>query len=205
MSVDVADGGEDDTVITVAQHYGAHVRVLKQQAFSFKQSVAVLESADAAERMFTEWGGDAARDDFVVDSLGVGAGAAGYLIRKGYSVVQYMGGESSSNPQRWRNRRVQSYMVLRDALRDGILCAAPGAFGAAHEWEAFERQMLSVRSKPGSEAREDLVTREEMRRNGVKSPDRADSLAMQFATQAPAAYQHAEQFVAIESNLMEAY
>lgn len=207
VSVDVADGGEDDTVITVAQHYDARVRVLKQQAFSFRPALAVIESADAAERMFGEWGGDKSRDDIVVDSLGVGAGTAGTLMTRGYRVVRYVGGEASANPKLWRCRRVQSYMVLRDALRDGRLCAAQDAFGARHEVEAFMRQAASIRSKPGTDSREDLVTREEMRRNGIKSPDRVDSLAMQFATQAPTLYGEsvAPQTYVVTSNIADGW
>lgn len=206
VSVDVADGGEDDTVITAAHHFAAHTRVLRQRAFSFQPAIATIESADAAERMFSEWGGDKSRDDIVVDSLGVGAGTAGTLMKRGYRVVRYVGGEASAAPARWRNRRVQSYMVARDAIRDGSIVAAPGAFGDAREWAEFEKQALSVRSKPGNEAREDLVTREEMRRNGVKSPDRMDSLVMQFATQAPVLTYNDQPAVYVHnSSVMEGY
>jgi hypothetical protein len=52
-------------------------------------------------------------------------------------------------------------------------------------WTEFEAQVCSVKSKPGTDRLEDIVTREEMRRDGVDSPDHADSLAMQFATQVP--------------------
>ena len=45
--------------------------------------------------------------------------------------------------------------------------------------------MCSIKSKPNGERVEDLQTREEMRRDGIKSPDRSDSFVMQFATQAP--------------------
>ena len=206
VSVDVADGGEDATVITVAHHFNSFARIHRQCSFSFNPSVAVIDTADAAERMFLEWGGDRVRDDFVVDALGVGAGTAGTLIKRGYNVVQYRGGETSSSPTRWRNRRVQSHMVARDALRDGTVDFAPGAFGAPHEWEEFETQATSVRSKPGTERVEDLVTKDEMKRNGVKSPDRMDSLVMQFATQRPAIASSGQQTVHIQfSNALEGY
>ena len=186
VSVDVADGGEDDTVITVAQHYDSgHVVLLQQAGFSFAPSVAPLESADAAERMFAAWGGRKGADDIVVDALGVGAGTAGSLMQRGHAVIAYKGGASASNPARWRNRRVQSYLVLRDAFRDGLVVIAPDALPDAEGWEEFCAQLGSVRGKPGIERLEDLVTKEEMRRAGLKSPDRADSLAMQYATSAP--------------------
>jgi hypothetical protein len=176
--------------------------MLKQQAFSFQASVAPIESALAAERMFLEWGGRPDEDDFVVDSIGVGAGCAGTLMAgkdsrlaiandpklqgKSYRVVQYRGGSESSNPKKWRNRRVQSYIVCRDAFRDGTIIIHPQALPDELAWSELEGQLCSVKTKPGAERLEDLVTKEEMKRDGVKSPDRADSIAMQFATVAPA-------------------
>jgi hypothetical protein len=186
ISVDVADGGEDETVITVGKHYQTALTMLRQAAFSFQPSVAVIESADAAERMFLEWGGRKDTDDFVVDSLGVGAGTAGTLIKRGYRVVQYKGGAAAANPLKWRNRRVQTYIALRDAFRDGTIIVHPEAVHDELAWDEFEAQLTSVRTKPGTEKLEDLVTKEDMKRDGLKSPDRADSLAMQFATIAPA-------------------
>jgi hypothetical protein len=186
VTVDVADGGEDETVITVSRQYQSMCAVLKQVSFSFQPSVAVIESADAAERMFLEWGGRKDIDDFVVDSLGVGAGTAGALIKRGYRVVQYKGGAAASNPLKWRNRRVQTYIATRDAFRDGAIVIHPEALQDELAWDEFEAQVTSVKTKPGTEKLEDLVTKEEMRRDGLKSPDRADSLAMQFATIAPA-------------------
>lgn len=186
VAVDVADGGEDETVITVARQHQSMCAALKQASFSFQPSVAVIESADAAERMFLEWGGRKEIDDFVVDSLGVGAGTAGTLIKRGYRVVQYKGGAAASNPLKWRNRRVQTYIALRDAFRDGTIVIHPQALQDELAWDEFEAQITSVKTKPGTEKLEDLVTKEEMRRDGLKSPDRADSIAMLFATIAPA-------------------
>lgn len=185
VSVDVADGGEDETVITAAHHGYHRTRLLNQQRFSFPSAEAPIETAKAAERMFLAWGGRKGEDDFVVDSLGVGAGTAGWLLDKGHSVVVYKGGAASDNPTRWRNRRVQSFLVLRDAFRDGTLEFAPTFFEDEADWDDFKAQLCSIEMDPGTERLEDLVTKEEMGRRGIKSPDMADSLAMQFATQAP--------------------
>lgn len=183
VSVDVADGGEDETVVTVAKHFDSHMLILKQSVFSFDMARAQIDAADAAERMFIAYGGNKELDDFVVDSLGVGSGCAGELYDRGYRVVRYKGGSESSDPKKWRNRRTQSYLVTRDAFRDGLITFADDAIDEPEELEA---QLCSVKRKiVGDDKIEDLVTREEMRREGIKSPDRADSLVMQSATQAP--------------------
>lgn len=183
VSVDAADGGDDETVVTIARHFDSHTRVLKQKTFSFGHEKAQIEGADAAETMFKAYGGDKVRDDFVIDALGVGSGMAGELYDRGYRVIRYKGGEGSDNTEKWKNRRTQSYLVARDAFRDGLISFEPDAVDDVEELEA---QLCSVKRKvTGDDRLEELVTREQMRSEGIKSPDRADSLVMQFATQAP--------------------
>jgi phage terminase large subunit len=183
VTVDVSDGGEDETVVTAAMHYASHTVILKQRAYSFELARAQIDAADAAERMFEEFGGRKGIDDFVVDAVGVGTGCAGELFDRGYLVIRYKGGEASDNDKKWRNRRTQSYLVGRDAFRDGLISFADNSID---EYEELEAQLCSVKRKiVGDDRVEDLVTREEMRREGIASPDRSDSIMMQFATQAP--------------------
>lgn len=183
VTVDAADGGDDKTVVTVARHYDSHVRVLKQRQFSFGLEKAQIEGADAAETMFKAFNGDKRLDDIVVDAAGVGTGMAGELYDRGYRVIRYKGGESSSNSEKWKNRRTQSYLVARDAFRDRLISFETGAVDDVEELEA---QLCSVKRKiVGDDRLEELVTREQMRADGIKSPDRADSLVMQYATQSP--------------------
>lgn len=183
ISVDVADGGDDETVVTVGQHYQSVRRIREQRGHNFPAAESPIRAADVAEEAWRRYGCNAAQDFFVVDSLGVGAGTAGELMRRGYPVVRYVGGAKSSDPARWRNRRVQSYMLLRDELRDGRLFFDEGM--AHDDADDFMAQLCSIQTRPEQDRVEDLVTKEHMRSDGIKSPDRADSLAMQYATQAP--------------------
>lgn len=184
ISVDVADGGEDETVITAAWMYDTCTRFLKQRTFSFPSSESPILAAKAAIVMFEEFNGKKGEDDIVADSLGVGAGTAGYLLEQGHAVVTYKGGESSDNTKQWRNRRTQSYIVMRDAFMKGNISIDEG-FVEEAEWDEFTAQVCSAKTKPGVERVEELMTKEDMKRKGIKSPDRADSPAMIFATQMP--------------------
>ena len=188
VSVDVADGGEDETVVSVKECWASFETLLKVRRFNFAAVDAVARAADAAEELFYGAAGKKGIDDIVVDSLGVGAGARDILIRRGHRVVEYMGGSSSDDPDRWRNRRVQSYLCLRDALRDGLLDFAEDAFASAEDTDEFLAQLASVELSDAvsGERLEDLVTKTEMKRQGKQSPDIADALAMSFATQRPA-------------------
>ena len=188
VTVDVADGGEDETVVTVKELWGSFEVLLKVRRFNFAAVDAVARAADAAEELFYGAAGKKGVDDLVVDSLGVGAGARDILIRRGHRVIEYMGGSGSDDATRWRNRRVQSYLCLRDALRDGLLDFAEDCFASAEDTDEFLAQLASVELSDAvsGERLEDLVTKTEMKRQGKQSPDIADALAMSFATQRPA-------------------
>lgn len=186
IACDVADGGANFSVITAAHERGGKWHVLKQRQFSFPASESPILAAQAAEAMYIEFGGAPVNgDDLVCDSAGVGAGTAGYLMQRGLPVIPYKGGASSDDNKQWRNRRSQSYIVMRDAHRDKRISYAEDFLEQADDWDEFTAQMCSVRTKPGVDRVEDLETKEAMMSRGIASPDRADSCAMLFATQSP--------------------
>lgn len=191
ITVDVADGGEDESIITLGEHYQSLRYFRKQRAFNFPHSESPIRCADEAERMWREYDCRMERGDyFVVDSIGVGSGTAGELMRRGYPVVVYIGGEASSDPTRWRNRRVQSYIALRNDLRDGYVVFADDFVDGDAENDELLAQLCSIRIPPNMERVEDLVTKQKMKDDGIPSPDRADSIAMQYATKAPQMQTH---------------
>ena len=186
VACDVADGGEDETVITVGRLYATVTRLLRQERFQFPSSEAPIEAARAVERIYTEWGGSPKNgDDIVIDSLGVGAGTAGYCMKRGLPVIAYKGGAQADDPTKWRNRRVQSYIVMRDAFRDGSVYIDQQFCQDDAGWDDFTGQMTSVIGKPGTEKLEDLETKQDMKRRGLKSPDMADSVCMMFTGMRP--------------------
>lgn len=183
LSIDVADGGDDETVFTLCRHWYSRVEIIKQYRRSYETAVAVPKAYEEAVRLWSDWGMSRETDDIVVDSMGVGSGVAGLLLREGLPTIVYKGGESATVPTMYRNRRVQSYIAMRNAFRDGQVLIREDAIDDIPQ---FQAQLCSVQLRPGSDSRvEDLVTKAEMKRDGIKSPDMADSLAMQFATKAP--------------------
>lgn len=184
IAVDVADGGVDESVFKAARLFDTHTVFLKQLRRSFPSSESPVLCADEAERLFVALGGRKDEDDFVVDSIGVGAGTAGILMSRGYRVVCYKGGESSDDATQWRNRRTQSYLCLRNAFRDGTVSYAEG-YASEQDIDDEIDQLCAIRTKPGTEKLEDLETKKELVDRTNKSPDLADSDAMIFATQMP--------------------
>jgi phage terminase large subunit len=185
ITVDVADGGRNFTVITHSIRYNSFTLFVKQTQHSFPAGRATTMARKEAVKMWMAEGMSAENgDDIVVDSLGVGAGVTSELAELSYPVIRYQGGARSDDINRWRNRRVQSFMVLRDGFRDGLFAFAED-FVDEDEWDDLYAQLCTIKRKPGVEKVEDLLTKQEMINAGVVSPDRADSLAMQCATQAP--------------------
>jgi hypothetical protein len=209
ISVDVADGGLDESVVIAQRHFQSFRRVEKVKRYSFPSSEAPILTANAAEELFYAWGGMKGQDDFVVDSLGVGAGTAGVLIQRGHAVVAYKGGAGSSDPKKWKNRRAQSYIGLRDEYRDDLVDFAAGCFDTEDDADEYQNQLCTIEKRPGDDRLEELVPKEEMKRNGMKSPDMSDSHAQQYATQAPTLQSraHATREVAtvIPSRAMEGF
>lgn len=182
VTVDVADGGADFTCCTAADLYDTLTHFRKQVMHNFPSSESPILAAQAAINLFEDMGYNKLEDDIVVDSLGVGAGTAGYIMEKGYRVVTYKGGEGSDDSTMWRNRRTQSYICLRDEHRRGRVVYAEDFTDA---WDDFSAQMCSIRTKPGNERLEELETKESMKRRNLKSPDMADGVAMVFSTSMP--------------------
>jgi phage terminase large subunit len=183
ISIDVADGGVDETVLTYAKHYATKVQFLRQESFNFSAAQSPVMAAEAAIRMWEAYELNAADGDtLVVDSMGVGSGTAGILIKAGYPVITYRGGESSDDAKKWRCRRVQSYMVMRDFFRDGRIEIAKDFTSRSDD---LMNQLCSIRGRPGVEKIEDLETKIDAKKRGIKSPDMADSMVMQFATMLP--------------------
>ena len=187
ISIDCAGGGSAETIITLCDHHQSKVVARRMRRFSFELERATDQTADAAVMMWKDMGCGAANGDtFVVDSIGVGLGVAGELLKREYPVVFHQGGAKSSAPDRWRNQRVQSYMACRNALRDGLLEFDEKFLEDEQDWDDLEAQLCAIRTKDNGDRVEDLETKDELVLRLGFSPDMADSLAMQWSSMAPA-------------------
>ena len=186
LSVDVADGGVDSSIISISIRYESFTYLKKQHKFNFKTSVSPIKLAAAAKRIYDQMAEDnpGMEGDIVVDSIGVGAGTAGWLIEEGLPVIAYKGGAASDDAQEWANRRTQSYICYRDDLRDKNVIIAED-YCDPEDWEDFLAQHTSIKTAEGEDRRETLETKKSMAARGIKSPDMADAIKMHWATEAP--------------------
>lgn len=183
ISGDVADGGMDSSCVTAAIKYDSYTAMLKCRKFNFPPAESPILVADEMEKMFEEFKGDKGEDLMVPDSIGVGAGTAGILITRGYQVIRFIGGEKSSDPKRFRHRRAQGYIMLRDELRDGKMRYAPDFFESEEDWDDYFSQLISLKTRPGIERVEDIENKEDYKVREGESPDQADSTMQIFGCQ----------------------
>jgi hypothetical protein len=187
ITVDVADGGEDESVINVIRSYQTFDHYLKMYRYpGFKPSTAIIDTARAAMRNAELHFGKLYKHKvvFIVDTVGVGAGVAGYLIDQGCKVVQYKGGAASSNSKKWRNQRSQTYNTFADVLRlqkikfDRQYCSD-------QDWEDFLGQISSIRRDTSADKTDDIEPKKKILERGLKSPDIPDSCAMRYTNMQP--------------------
>lgn len=166
--IDVAGAGEDETVLTI--RCGA--TVLSQKGW-------VTSDGEDWGHVVAELLPHRTRLRSVnVDSIGVGWGL--YLILRdifGDSVVHAINvGEApttggGSEPE-YRNLKAQLYWGLRERFKDGDVHGLPA--------EAIS-QLASLRYKHNSRGQIEIESKDDARKRGVKSPDKAESLMLAFA------------------------
>jgi phage terminase large subunit len=106
--------------------------------------------------------------------VGVGAGVYDRLVELGLPVVAYNGGEAPYDKERFVNARVEDYWNLRELFENGeididelddVLAAQLGSL----KWTLDSRGRIKIESK------------DDMRKQGMPSPDRADTAAQAFS------------------------
>ena len=116
----------------------------------------------------------------IVDDSGLGGGVTDRLEEQGLPVMPFNGGEAADDPERYINRRAQAWWEMREALRKGEITIA------AKDPDGLKYQLTALRYKIESKGRVKIEAKDDAKKRGVKSPDRADALAMTFGgTAAP--------------------
>lgn len=160
--VDVAGPGEDETVLCV--RHGGQVVLL--QAWAKADPRGDLLAALAPYRDVLS--------SVKVDSVGQGYYFARHLEDHGYRdrVVDVNVGERSAEPERYANLKAEAYWGLRLRFQAGDI--------AGVEDELAISQLASIRYRHNSRGQIEIERKEEARKRGVKSPDRAEALMLAF-------------------------
>ncbi|WP_421883257.1 terminase [Methylibium sp.] len=161
LAADIARFGDDQSVI--AKRQGR--KVLPFQAW---RGLDLMKSADKIAEAIDEYEPDAA----VIDETGVGSGVVDRLRQLRYTVFGFNGGEKPNDPNTYRNRRVEVWGLMRDALKERL--------DLPNDYEL--RQDLIGPEYGFTPSQQLLLERkEDMKKRGLGSPDKGDALAMTWA------------------------
>jgi hypothetical protein len=87
-----------------------------------------------------------------------------------------LGNEVSRRPDLYENRKAEAFFVLKDLLDRGWL--------KLNKDIMLAEQLLSIRYKFKANGKKAIIGKDEMRKEGLKSPDRCEALCMAaFASQ----------------------
>lgn len=162
MGVDVARFGGDQSVITLRQG----LKVLRQEAF---RGLRTTELASiVAQHLDTHQPHIAA---CFIDEGSMGAGVIDRLVQLGKSVTGVNFGEKAGDGGKYSNKRVEMWGRMRDWLQHGQIPddreLRDDLTGPEYGYDRKERLLLEKK--------------DDMRRRGLSSPDKGDSLAITFA------------------------
>lgn len=110
-----------------------------------------------------------------VDVIGVGAGVADRLREDRYPVVDVNVSSSSRNPEEFANLRHELWWTLRELFKDGEVIGPID--------DTTMGQLTSVRySYDSKHSRPVIESKDQMKKRGIKSPDRAEALMLAFTS-----------------------
>lgn len=107
----------------------------------------------------------------VIDGVGIGAGVVDNLADDGHDVIEFNGGTAAHDPSEFVNRRSEVYWTFRTLLEAGKIDLDEAD-------EDLLAQLGSLKYKYMRDGRIAVETKDEMRKRGLPSPDRADAATM---------------------------
>jgi hypothetical protein len=120
-----------------------------------------------------------------IDVPGVGGGVVDRLAELELPVVPYNGGEAPIDKERFVNARAEDYWMLRERFEQGEIDIDP-------DDDKLAAQLGSIKWGIDSRGRIKIESKDDMRKRGLPSPDRADAMAIAFAGRVNAAPMNVE-------------
>jgi hypothetical protein len=144
-----------------------------------------------AERGLNDW------PDVVVDEDGVGGGVLDRLLELDMPAAGLKGGTAPIDKERFVNKRAEWFWTLRERFENGEIDIDP-------DDDRLAAQLGAIKWKLTSRGQIQIESKDEMRKRGLPSPDRADALAYAFAyVDTPAVDVESHQGDSITGDLMQ--
>lgn len=163
MAVDVARFGDDETVIGYRQGRDARTRPMRYFKGLSTTRIAEIVKIEASKEQ---------PDAIVIESTGPGAGVIDMLRDSGWRVHEVHPGAPANDHQHYYNKRAEMWGAMRDWLDEE---------GCINDDPEFNKQCVSMMYfLDAKEQKIILESKKDMKKRGLSSPDRADTLALTF-------------------------
>ena len=161
--LDVARYGKDRCVLTVLEQkgYGKWAEVTTESWSKASLTETAGKVLDLMKRLQI--------DAIAIDSDGLGAGVTDLLRESKHSVLEFHGGLPAGNDREFFNVRAEAYWRLKYFVDSGLIKFADRS-------TLEELAMLTYAFD--SRGRKQIVSKDALRRKGIRSPDYADALMM---------------------------
>jgi hypothetical protein len=161
IGVDVARYGSDRTVITkrIGKRVVGQTVTTKEDTM---QTVGRVKSIYKQENY----------EEVRVDVIGVGAGVVDRLLEEDINVVGINNASSASDTEKFTNVRAESYWGLRERVRDGDI--------SIPEDDELLSELTNIKYKYNSRGQLYIESKEDIKKRGLRSPDKSDSLVLAF-------------------------
>ena len=163
MGVDIARYGSDSSVATILQYRGG-----KKWEQIHRVEWNKKDTMESVGRII-ELKGRYKPAVLVIDGDGIGAGVVDRLNEVGLRVIEFRGGQKAKLSEEYFNKRTEAYCSLRECVsRTDMKLKNKEITGS----------LQTIRYKFDSKGRKQIVSKEQMKKDGNHSPDDADSLMM---------------------------
>ena len=163
LAVDVARFGEDETVFTIIQSQNIRQwNMIYQHTWRDKPLTEVVGKTLDLAREFSP-------DLIAIDDVGMGGGVTDRLSEQRHIPEAFIGNEKPSN-ELYENKRSEGFFRMAEFFNKGDIKIMNDPL--------LMDQLLAIRYKFKSDGKKAIVSKDEMRRDGLKSPDRCDALMM---------------------------
>jgi hypothetical protein len=163
---DIARFGGDESCVVARQ--GKRVMFIESW-----QGANLMETTGRIVRLSSSYGPERIN----VDEVGLGGGVVDRLRELGLPVHGVNAGAASSDPERYVNLRAEMWWTLAERFREGAIDLPPD--------EVLAGQLTAVRYKYDSRGRLQIESKDESRKRGVSSPDRAEALMHAYYSPPP--------------------
>jgi hypothetical protein len=169
IGVDVARYGDDESVIALRSGGHAEIRKAIRKSSTMEVAGEVIKEIKTSKP-----------DKTKIDADGLGAGVIDRLREQGYSISEIHGGGKAQNKEKFANFKAEIYWGFRERL-------VAGDVDLPDDLE-LQAQLTSCTYRVKSSGQLEITPKEEMKKAGLKSPDRAEAIIYAFAKPAGFAF-----------------